>query len=134
MSWLYLVLAGLLETAGRFAGAKSKGRGHVGQGASRAFGDGATGRLPYGWPTWGGTAPYRQQMSLDRQIGDAPNPPPAPTTGGGEPWATAAGKERHSHQHHQLLYSSKGLAHVNTAEGSWILPPTRAIWISGSTD
>lgn len=37
--------------------------------------------------------------------------------------------DRHSHSSHQLIYSSHGLLHVSTAEGHWIAPPDRAIWI-----
>jgi AraC-like DNA-binding protein len=31
------------------------------------------------------------------------------------------------------MYSQKGVIHVSTPTGSWILPPTRSIWISGGT-
>jgi AraC-like DNA-binding protein len=37
------------------------------------------------------------------------------------------------HSRHQLMYSQKGVIHVSTPTGSWILPPTKSIWISGGT-
>jgi AraC-like DNA-binding protein len=31
------------------------------------------------------------------------------------------------------MYSQKGVIHVTTPTGAWILPPTKSIWISGGT-
>jgi hypothetical protein len=31
------------------------------------------------------------------------------------------------------MYSRKGVIHVTTPTGAWILPPTKSIWISGGT-
>ena len=38
----------------------------------------------------------------------------------------------HVHGRHQLLYASHGVMTVVTARGAWIVPPTRAVWRSGS--
>jgi len=46
---------------------------------------------------------------------------------------SASQREMHSHEHDQLMYSIKGAIHVITTTGRWILPPTRAIWISSGT-
>ncbi|AKU89951.1 AraC family transcriptional regulator [Vulgatibacter incomptus] len=35
----------------------------------------------------------------------------------------------HAHQRGQLLYASTGVLTVITAEGSWVVPPQRALWI-----
>ncbi|WP_319667807.1 AraC family transcriptional regulator [Streptomyces ipomoeae] len=36
---------------------------------------------------------------------------------------------RHWHPVHQLAWSAKGLLRVTTRQGSWLLPPTLALWI-----
>ncbi|EHI7194577.1 helix-turn-helix transcriptional regulator [Salmonella enterica] len=45
------------------------------------------------------------------------------------PYTTAL----HSHERHQLIYATRGVVHMATAAGEWILPPSRALWISGGT-
>ena len=35
----------------------------------------------------------------------------------------------HTHQDHQLAWASSGVLTVLTAEATWVLPPTRALWI-----
>jgi len=35
---------------------------------------------------------------------------------------------RHEHGWPQLLYASSGVMAVETPQGSWIVPPQRAIW------
>src|SRR5262245_4091392 len=35
----------------------------------------------------------------------------------------------HAHRRHQLIYARKGVMRVATAEGSWIVPPERALWM-----
>lgn len=35
----------------------------------------------------------------------------------------------HSHDWHQLVYASRGAMSVNTAEGSWIVPSRRGVWM-----
>ena len=43
----------------------------------------------------------------------------------------APGHEVHSHSHewHQLIYASRGVMTVNTANGSWVVPSQRAVWV-----
>lgn len=36
----------------------------------------------------------------------------------------------HTHRRAQLLYGVTGVMHVNTQDGSWIVPPQRAVWIA----
>lgn len=38
----------------------------------------------------------------------------------------------HSHPWPQLLYASSGVMGVETARGSWVVPPQRAVWIPSS--
>lgn len=40
----------------------------------------------------------------------------------------------HRHVRHQLIFASKGVLHVSTALGQWVLPTSRAIWISGGVE
>src|SRR5262245_3399548 len=35
----------------------------------------------------------------------------------------------HHHEEHQLVYASKGVMTVSTAEGSWVVPPQRGVWV-----
>lgn len=35
----------------------------------------------------------------------------------------------HSHDWHQLIYASEGVMWVHTAEGEWVVPPNRAVWV-----
>jgi AraC-like DNA-binding protein len=39
----------------------------------------------------------------------------------------------HTHQEHQLNWAEEGVLRIATAEGAWILPPTRAMWIPAGT-
>ena len=41
---------------------------------------------------------------------------------------------RHQHDQAQLLYASKGVMTVTTADGIWVVPPLRAVWIPENTD
>ncbi|POA21035.1 AraC family transcriptional regulator [Pseudomonas sp. FW300-N1A1] len=36
---------------------------------------------------------------------------------------------RHSHRRSQLLYGATGVMQVSTFDGSWVVPPQRAVWI-----
>ena len=40
---------------------------------------------------------------------------------------------RHLHPEHQLIYASRGVMSVWTEEGTWIVPPQRAVWIPAKT-
>ncbi len=39
----------------------------------------------------------------------------------------------HSHRRGQLLYASTGVVTIITSEGSWVVPPRRALWIPAGT-
>ncbi len=72
-------------------------------------------------------------MSLNRQKNFKPDSAIAHVVGVEEYWPSASQVEMHSHKRDQLMYSTKGAMHVITENGCWILPPMRAIWISGGT-
>lgn len=40
----------------------------------------------------------------------------------------------HRHKRHQLMCAANGVIHVTTDLGEWVLPATRAIWISSGTE
>jgi AraC-like DNA-binding protein len=42
--------------------------------------------------------------------------------------------DRHSHDWHQLIYVSAGLMTVGTPAGSWIAPPTWAVWVPAGVE
>lgn len=35
----------------------------------------------------------------------------------------------HTHTWHQLIYASEGVMWVHTAQGDWVVPPNRAVWV-----
>jgi AraC-like DNA-binding protein len=35
----------------------------------------------------------------------------------------------HAHDWHQLIYASQGVMWVQTAQGDWVVPPNRAVWV-----
>src|SRR5262245_27891564 len=35
----------------------------------------------------------------------------------------------HTHEWHQLIYGSEGVMCVHTAQGDWVVPPNRAVWV-----
>ena len=75
-------------------------------------------------------------MSRSRQTNLAeliPDDAKAPVVGVSSNWQSQSEKAQHTHSRHQLMYSQRGVIHVSTPTGSWILPPTRSIWISGGT-
>jgi quercetin dioxygenase-like cupin family protein len=39
----------------------------------------------------------------------------------------------HQHPHAQLIHAMHGVMVVSTAEGQWIVPPTRGMWMPGGT-
>jgi AraC-like DNA-binding protein len=40
----------------------------------------------------------------------------------------------HRHRRNQVLYASSGVMVVGTAQGTWVVPPQRAVWIPGGID
>ncbi|WP_083639973.1 helix-turn-helix domain-containing protein [Pseudomonas sp. PA15(2017)] len=61
---------------------------------------------------------------------DDPDEAKAQIVGITESWQPG-GLDLHCHTRHQLMYSIKGVMHVVTPFGRWVLPPSRAIWIAG---
>jgi AraC-like DNA-binding protein len=45
------------------------------------------------------------------------------------PMAAGAGFDRHTHPDHQLAWAATGVLTVITDTATWVLPPTRALWI-----
>ncbi|MGH2891914.1 MAG: AraC family ligand binding domain-containing protein, partial [Solirubrobacteraceae bacterium] len=43
--------------------------------------------------------------------------------------AAGATFDRHAHRDHQLAWAARGVLTVHTDEATWVLPPTRALWI-----
>jgi AraC-like DNA-binding protein len=72
-------------------------------------------------------------MSPSRQAGQIADSAQAPVVGLSSHWPSRSERAQHTHHRHQLMYSQKGVIHVSTPGRSWILPPTRSIWISGGT-
>ena len=44
-------------------------------------------------------------------------------------WPVGHGRGWHSHQRAQLIHLIKGSLRVETEEGTWIVPPERAVWV-----
>jgi AraC-like DNA-binding protein len=40
----------------------------------------------------------------------------------------------HAHDWHQLIYASEGVMWVQTAQGDWVVPPSRAVWVSAGIE
>src|SRR5262249_30672793 len=40
----------------------------------------------------------------------------------------------HSHDWHQLIYASEGVMWVHTAQGDWVVPPNRAVWVPAGVE
>jgi AraC-like DNA-binding protein/mannose-6-phosphate isomerase-like protein (cupin superfamily) len=40
----------------------------------------------------------------------------------------------HAHDWHQLIYASEGVMWVQTAEGDWVVPPNRAVWVPAGVE
>jgi AraC-like DNA-binding protein len=41
---------------------------------------------------------------------------------------------RHTHDWHQLIYASAGVMWVQTAQGNWVVPPNRAVWVPAGVE
>lgn len=75
----------------------------------------------------------RRNMSINRQNTGDPDLAKARVVGQTEicePYKTA----QHSHRRHQLIYATRGVVHMVTAVGEWVLPPSRALWICGGIE
>src|SRR5271168_2554866 len=40
----------------------------------------------------------------------------------------------HTHDWHQLIYASEGVMWVHTAQGDWVVPPNRAVWVPAGVE
>jgi AraC-like DNA-binding protein/quercetin dioxygenase-like cupin family protein len=40
----------------------------------------------------------------------------------------------HAHDWHQLIYATQGVMWVHTAEGDWVVPPNRAVWVPAGVE
>jgi AraC-like DNA-binding protein/mannose-6-phosphate isomerase-like protein (cupin superfamily) len=63
-----------------------------------------------------------------------PDAVPRPITG--LSWDYASGYEipRHRHAKSQVVYARAGVMTVSTAEGTWVVPPQRAVWVPARTE
>jgi AraC-like DNA-binding protein len=59
---------------------------------------------------------------------------PRPLYARNESLVKAVGTPRHSHRWVQLSYAIRGVLQVHTAEGNFVAPPQRAVWISAETE
>lgn len=71
-------------------------------------------------------------MSITRHIVKNPDDAESAVVGQSESSAPYT-SDLHSHQRHQLIFATRGVVHMVTSEGEWILPTSRALWISGGT-
>lgn len=62
-----------------------------------------------------------------------PDRAPHPLTVLGE-WLEPGKGVPHRHRRHQLLYADAGVVTVLTADGRWVCPPERAVWVPGGTE
>lgn len=60
----------------------------------------------------------------------SPDSAPAMVVGHLEKWQPGCFNE-HVHHKHQLMFATEGVLHVTSGTREWVLPPSRAIWISG---
>jgi hypothetical protein len=72
-------------------------------------------------------------MSLIRQVPrtDARDPDGFPVRGLAVTYGDRSRLDRHTHPWAQLVYAASGVMVVSTPDASWIVPPTRAIWVPG---
>jgi AraC-like DNA-binding protein len=56
---------------------------------------------------------------------------PRPLVGIGNDYPASYELDWHRHRRGQLLYAAKGVVAVRTAQGAWVAPPERAVWIPG---
>src|SRR5262249_54361584 len=40
----------------------------------------------------------------------------------------------HAHDWHQLIYATEGVMLVHTAQGDWVVPPNRAVWVPAGVE
>lgn len=74
-------------------------------------------------------------MSLARQTprANTRDPDGFPVRGLAVTYSDRSRLDRHTHPWAQLVYAASGVMVVSTTEASWMVPPTRAIWVPGGT-
>ncbi len=70
--------------------------------------------------------PFPAYRSYDRS--------PMPVTAMAADYQSGHITARHRHPHAQLVHAVRGVMVVATAEGQWIVPPTRGMWVPGGTE
>ncbi|MGA8679346.1 MAG: helix-turn-helix transcriptional regulator [Acidimicrobiales bacterium] len=68
-------------------------------------------------------------MSQDGQSSPASAPTPSAMVVATFPMAPGTRFNWHTHRDHQLAWASSGVLTVVTGSATWVLPPTRALWI-----
>ena len=58
---------------------------------------------------------------------------PRPVVGVAADWNPGEAIPRHRHRRAQLVYAASGVMTVTTREGTWVVPPQRAVWVPGAT-
>lgn len=58
---------------------------------------------------------------------------PMPVTAMAADYVTGHITRPHQHPHAQLIHAMHGVMVVSTAEGQWVVPPTRGMWMPGGT-
>lgn len=53
----------------------------------------------------------------------------SPVTCSTTEWQSSYVLESHYHNNDQLIYTAGGVISVETGEGIWVVPPTRAVWV-----
>jgi AraC-like DNA-binding protein len=67
-------------------------------------------------------------------ISVVPDDVPRPVSGLSHDYPSGWKIPRHHHRKGQLVYASSGVMTVTTGDGTWVVPPQRAVWVPGSTD
>jgi len=70
----------------------------------------------------------------DPRLAPVPEELPRPVLGVAADWCHGERIPRHRHRRAQLVYAAEGVMTVTTADGSWVVPPLRAVWVPGGTD
>lgn len=56
-----------------------------------------------------------------------------PVSGGATDWEPDSYVRPHHHNVNQLIYAATGVITVETKQGIWVVPPTRAVWVPAFT-
>ena len=81
---------------------------------------------------------YRQVMSINRQTLHQATPlldlaTNSLVSGNASDWEPDSHIRPHHHSFSQLIYAARGVITVETAQGIWVVPPTRAVWVPAYT-